>query len=906
MEKIKIQIQNEMETLDNIELGISKIQVELEKIKIMEKLKEEGITEEEITTYYQKGTIKPETYYDMYKYITQNKIETEIEAEKEILNKFIEIKNELNKITNSKREIKLEKIGKVQIINTTQKEKIKPIKPKPTTQKIQKNKIKPIGYQRTAKDKLLDLFVVRKPDLTQDKFEEKMIDKSELDYETDNIQNIEQKMTKENQTFNQELEKEMSLTKKITPNKKEIQEIKIPNQNEEKNELEPIKANSKNNTEKNIKINQKINSETEAKSNQQTQQKIENKIEILKNEEEEKDEERQQKIREIITGYKPKIPKQEKGLRKTIIKKEEKENESETLPKQLKKAMEKRKQVEENKEEKYFGKKNKGLIETIKNKFTNTMVGEEYSGNEKLSELYDPRHMTTLREKFFLGGKEHKIIESSGGKFFTLIPHYSYSQIVEEEKGNKLYFIIEPDLTEKDKYLLEIVEKNLIENLYIEDLNSRERVFEKIDKFLKNKKIVLSPEEKQKIVYYLSRDLFGLGKIEPLMHDPFIEDIQCDGVNIPLYIVHRKQGHLPTNIIYNNVGELEDFVIKLAQLSKSYVSYSAPLLDSILPDGSRVNAVLTSSVSTKGPTFTIRRFPEKPLSPIALILSKTITPEMMAYLWTAIYYKKSILLTGATASGKTTFLNALAMFIPSGKRIVSIEDTRELNLEHENWLPQVARMGFGPPDATGQKYGEVTMMDLIKASFRQRPDYLIVGEVRGEETFVLFQGMASGHTSLATMHAKSVDDVVNRLTTPPINLYPTLLESIDIIINLSFKSGEEIQRGVRTIAEVLQYNQNTKKIEFVKIFEPQNHIEYSKKEAEPEEILLRKLDELMPLASRSHVLKKISAEYGISIKEIQAQVNRRKKLLEELTEQKIVEYEEFYKKIEEFAKNENQ
>lgn len=906
MEKIKIQIQNEMETLDNIELGISKIQVELEKIKIMEKLKEEGITEEEITTYYQKGTIKPETYYDMYKYITQNKIETEIEAEKEILNKFIEIKNELNKITNSKREIKLEKIGKVQIINTTQKEKIKPIKPKPTTQKIQKNKIKPIGYQRTAKDKLLDLFVVRKPDLTQDKFEEKMIDKSELDYETDNIQNIEQKMTKENQTFNQELEKEMSLTKKITPNKKEIQEIKIPNQNEEKNELEPIKANSKNNTEKNIKINQKINSETEAKSNQQTQQKIENKIEILKNEEEEKDEERQQKIREIITGYKPKIPKQEKGLRKTIIKKEEKENESETLPKQLKKAMEKRKQVEENKEEKYFGKKNKGLIETIKNKFTNTMVGEEYSGNEKLSELYDPRHMTTLREKFFLGGKEHKIIESSGGKFFTLIPHYSYSQIVEEEKGNKLYFIIEPELTEKDKYLLEIVEKNLIENLYIEDLNSRERVFEKIDKFLKNKKIVLSPEEKQKIVYYLSRDLFGLGKIEPLMHDPYIEDIQCDGVNIPLYIVHRKQGHLPTNIIYNNVGELEDFVIKLAQLSKSYVSYSSPLLDSILPDGSRVNAVLTSSVSTKGPTFTIRRFPEKPLSPIALILSKTITPEMMAYLWTAIYYKKSILLTGATASGKTTFLNALAMFIPSGKRIVSIEDTRELNLEHENWLPQVARMGFGPPDATGQKYGEVTMMDLIKASFRQRPDYLIVGEVRGEETFVLFQGMASGHTSLATMHAKSVDDVVNRLTTPPINLYPTLLESIDIIINLSFKSGEEIQRGVRTIAEVLQYNQNTKKIEFVKIFEPQNHIEHSKKEAEPEEILLRKLDELMPLASRSHVLKKISAEYGISIKEIQAQVNRRKKLLEELTEQKIVEYEEFYKKIEEFAKNENQ
>ena len=267
-------------------------------------------------------------------------------------------------------------------------------------------------------------------------------------------------------------------------------------------------------------------------------------------------------------------------------------------------------------------------------------------------------------------------------------------------------------------------------------------------------------------MYYVGRQIKGLDIIEPLMHDPLIEDIECDGTGIPIFIVHRKYGHLETNILFKDEKELQQFVIKMAHLSKSYVSYASPLLDSILPDGSRVNAILTSNVSTRGPTFTIRKFPQKPLTAIDLINSGTLNPMLVAYIWTIMEYQKNALIIGPTAGGKTTLLNVITSFIPPGKRVVSIEDTREINLLLDNWVPQITRPGFGPPDGTGKKYGEVTMLDLIKESFRQRPDYLIVGEVRGEEMSVMFQGMASGHCCLSTVHAKSLTDLVNRLITP--------------------------------------------------------------------------------------------------------------------------------------------
>ena len=232
--------------------------------------------------------------------------------------------------------------------------------------------------------------------------------------------------------------------------------------------------------------------------------------------------------------------------------------------------------------------------------------------------------------------------------------------------------------------------------------------------------------------------------------------------------------NIKTTLVYKDLERLASFVEKLAQRAGRYVSYAQPILDGTLTDGSRVNATYTKDITSRGPTFTIRKFTKVPWTPVKLISLNSMSPEMLAYFWILIENKSSILVVGGTASGKTTILNALAFFIPPEARVVSIEDTREINLPRENWLPAVARTSVG-------KVGEIDLFGLLKSSFRQNPDYLIVGEIRGKEAFVLFQGMASGHASLSTMHADSVDTLIRRLETPPISLSPTLVNSLDCV-----------------------------------------------------------------------------------------------------------------------------
>ncbi|MEM4662750.1 MAG: type II/IV secretion system ATPase subunit, partial [Candidatus Diapherotrites archaeon] len=457
--------------------------------------------------------------------------------------------------------------------------------------------------------------------------------------------------------------------------------------------------------------------------------------------------------------------------------------------------------------------------------------------------------------------------------------------------------VIEPDLSADELKKIELIKAELIEVLTIEEL-TKEKLFAKVEEIIRKRGYTFKRQGRHKLMYYLSRDLLGLERIEPLMHDNMIEDIECDGVGIPIYIVHKKEGHIATNVSFQSTEALEDFIIKMAQLAKSYVSYSSPLLDAVLPDGSRVNAVLTGSVSTRGPSFTIRLFPEKPLPPTTLIANGTVEPLIMAYLWTVLDFKKSILITGATASGKTTLLNALAMFIPHSKRIVSIEDTRELNLKHDNWLPQVARQGFGPPDATGKRFGEIDLMTLIKESFRQRPDYLIVGEVRGKETFVLFQGMASGHCSLATMHARSVNDVMSRLITPPINLSPALLESVDVIVNIGFVGEEGTKRAIKSIAEVIRYNTKEQKLEYNDLMVKPSMISGSSK------LKIEDVNEVYSIVGRSYVLKRICEENKIPFAEMEEKVRKRAEFLLKLSKEGELDYREFSDRIEAYLHDE--
>ena len=243
--------------------------------------------------------------------------------------------------------------------------------------------------------------------------------------------------------------------------------------------------------------------------------------------------------------------------------------------------------------------------------------------------------------------------------------------------------------------------------------------------------IDISYESYKKIYYYLCRDFIGFNEIEPLLRDYFIEDIENNGADTPVYIVHRMYRNMKTNILFKDIDRLEGFVEKLAQRSGQYISYANPILDGSLPDGSRVNATYTKDISSRGPTFTIRKFTKEPWTPPQLVSFNTLSPEMIAYLWILIQYKMNILITGGTSSGKTTLLNAIAFFIPPEARVVSIEDTRELNLPRENWLPSVSRSSSGI-----RGIGAVSLFDLLRSSFRQNPDYVIVGEVRGREASV--------------------------------------------------------------------------------------------------------------------------------------------------------------------------
>ena len=295
---------------------------------------------------------------------------------------------------------------------------------------------------------------------------------------------------------------------------------------------------------------------------------------------------------------------------------------------------------------------------------------------------------------------------------------------------------------------------------------------------------------------------------------------------------------------------------------------------------SRVNATYTQDVTSRGPTFTLRKFTKIPWTPVQLISFNTLSPEMLAYFWLLIQYKANIFIAGGTSSGKTTLLNAIAFFIPPESHVISIEDTRELNLPRENWIPAVARVAISKGSV-----GEIDLFDLLKNSFRQNPNYVIVGEVRGKEAFVLFQGMASGHPSISTMHADSVDTLIRRLETPPIELSPTLVNSLDcvaIMTHALIKKNET--RRLREIVEIV----NVKGDGMVLVNTPF-------KWSPSEDTFFFKKD--------SKVFEKISVRYGITMDELQNEFANRTKLLYELYKRKMFSFEEVSKIIVEYYRD---
>lgn len=397
--------------------------------------------------------------------------------------------------------------------------------------------------------------------------------------------------------------------------------------------------------------------------------------------------------------------------------------------------------------------------------------------------------------------------------------NYAYVRIKYDNKANEyLYEVIEPKLSDDEKDVLALLKETLIarvEHMTEEKTSEKEKYLRRIiEQLMSELAITLNPVSKEKVMYFLLRDFVGYSYIDVMMTDPNVEDCSCDGVDVPLYIYHRKYGSIRSNLRFTTEVELDGFVVWLAQKCGKHISVASPLLDATIPDGSRLQATLGKHVTKRGSSFTIRRFKENPFTPLDLLKFKTMSTEMMAYLWIGIEHGQSMLVCGGTASGKTTTLNAVLLFIPPQMKIVSIEDTRELNLPHENWVPGLTREGFGGKSAvTGKAAGEIDMFDLLTAAMRQRPQYLMVGEVRGKEAYVVFQAMATGKTCYSTFHAEDVQAMVHRMENDPINLPRALITALNmVLLQAQVKVGTKMTRRVKSLTEIVGIDPETNEL----------------------------------------------------------------------------------------------
>jgi len=384
-----------------------------------------------------------------------------------------------------------------------------------------------------------------------------------------------------------------------------------------------------------------------------------------------------------------------------------------------------------------------------------------------------------LREEFF--DLEYRDGVREVDRYWLNDPFAYASILYDEDDRDYRYHVTQPTLTEFEQY----VRDDMVEDLQ-DVLLHVDRQEGKEGELLDQELTALSdryarrasPGSLHKVRYYIRRDLLGYDRVDPLLNDRRLEDISCDGIEVPVYVYHRDYRDLQTNISFPE-QELNSYVVRLAQRSGRHISVADPMIDASLPNGSRIQLTLGKEVSTRGSNFTIRQFSEVPITPIDLIKWGTFSVETMTYLWLAIENNLSLVFAGGTASGKTTSMNAVSMFIPPRTKVITIEDTREITLPHDNWIQSVTREGF----LAGGSGGDIDMYQLLQAALRQRPEYLLVGEIRTQEAVALafFQAMSTGHTAYTTMHADSTETVLSRLQNPPLNVPRQMIQELDIV-----------------------------------------------------------------------------------------------------------------------------
>ena len=390
---------------------------------------------------------------------------------------------------------------------------------------------------------------------------------------------------------------------------------------------------------------------------------------------------------------------------------------------------------------------------------------------------------------------------------YPLNPPFSYVNILfNKEKSSYLYFVDELKLNQVELEIFQTLYRLIEESLESPDDLKKTTFDEQLEVVLKeNEKLFLnsSNASMEKVKYYLKRDINGFGIIDPLMHDIRIEDVSCSGNKTPIYVWHRNYDSIPTNIEFNSEEKLNAFVSRIVFRAGKHISSAFPISDLALEGNHRISVLYQKEVTPKGTSFTIRKFKEDPYTVIDLIKFGTINLQMAAYLWMLVEAKMSFIIIGSTASGKTTLLNAITGLVHPDYKIFSVEDVAEININHENWFTLISRSGFG---LGGE--GEIGMYDLIKSGVRHRPDYIVVGEIRGSEAYVMFQAMATGHGGLCTMHADSLESAVKRLQQKPMDIPPAYISLMNcaLVVKRVRESSGQSGRRVMTVSEITGAN----------------------------------------------------------------------------------------------------
>ena len=394
------------------------------------------------------------------------------------------------------------------------------------------------------------------------------------------------------------------------------------------------------------------------------------------------------------------------------------------------------------------------------------------------------------------------------------------------------YDVIKQNYSPEEKILLNEIRENLVDLAISSGENfqpNEEKLLNDIKAFLFNKFSTqhqnknISNEYLDNLSGKLLRDIIGYGKIDSLIQDDELEEIMIIGVGKPLFVYHRKYGMMKTNIQFNEEQELLDLIDSMSREINRRIDQESPILDGRLKDGSRINATIPP-VSADGPSLTIRKFKKDPLTVIDLINSKTMSLELAAFFWLCFdglgVKSANAIISGGTSSGKTTTLNALSAFIPPKERIITIEDTLELQIPHEH----VIRMETRP--ANVENKGELTMNDLVKNSLRQRPDRIIVGEVRGEEAITLFTALNTGHSGFGTLHSNSARETITRLTTKPMSVPKIMIQAIDFIImqNRIYTPSGISYRRISEVAEIVGIEEGVTQLNRIFKWNPERDI----------------------------------------------------------------------------------